>query len=223
VGQSGALRRLRQGLIAYGIIGLVLSTIGFGAIVWVNGRIGTLRAGADATIAQAATTMHLTAIVLRGASATASSFSGTAAQSAQAVSSAGATITEVRADLIALEGQLRSVSLLGATPLSSSADAVGRIAAGMDGLDAQIPGIAASLNGNRDALGGNATVLNTLANSTEVLAGRLGPGLGQDSIGDVQQVIAITLLLFAAWSFVPAFGALALATWMRRAAVRPSE
>ena len=218
---SGALRRLSQGLIAYGLVGLVLATVGLGAMVWVNGRISSLRAGADATVAQAATTMHITAIVLRSASATAQSFSGTADQSAQAVSSAGAAITEVRADLIALEVQLRSVSFLGATPLSSSADAVGRIAAGMGGLDAQIPEIAASLNGNRDALGGNATALNTLADSTEALAARLGPGLGQDSLGDVQPVIAITLLVFAVWSFVPALGALALGIWMRRSAARP--
>jgi hypothetical protein len=129
---------LSQGLIAYGIVGLVVAAIGFGALVWVNGRISSLRAGAEVTVAQAATTMHLTATVLRGASTTAQSFSGTVDQSAQAVSSAGVTITEVRSDLSALEVQLRSVNFLGSTPLSSPADAVGRIAASMDGLDAQV-------------------------------------------------------------------------------------
>lgn len=220
LGQSGGLRRLSQGLIGYGLIGIIVATIGFGAMVWVNGRINSLRADAEVTVARASTTMELTATVLRGASTTAQSFSGTADQSAQAVASAGVTIAEVRSDLSALEAQLRSVSFLGATPLSSSADAVGRIAVSMDGLDAEIPAIADSLKGNRDALGGNATALNSLADSAEALAGRLGPSLGQSSLGDVQQVIAITLLMFAVWSFVPAVGALALGISVRREARR---
>jgi hypothetical protein len=221
VGQSGAPRRLSQALIAYGLVGVLVSTLGFAAVIWVNGRISSLRAGADATVAQASSTLRLTAIALHGASASARSFSGTADQSAQAVSAAGATLTEVRSDLIALESQLRSVSFLGATPLSSSADAVGRMAAGLDGLDAQIPDIAASLDRNRDALGGDATAVNILADSTEALAERLGPGFGMDSFGDVQQVIALTLLMFATWSLVPALGALALGVWLRREAARP--
>ena len=76
--------------------------------------------------------------------------------------------------------------------------------------------IADDLKGNRDALAGNAASLNELGESTEALAARLGPGVGQDSLGDVQQVIAVTLLMFAAWSFVPAVGALVLGVWLRR-------
>jgi hypothetical protein len=216
VGGHGGVQRLGRGLIAYGIVGLLVAAIGFGAMVWVNGRISSLRADAQATVARAATTMELTAIVLRGASTTAQSFSGTADQSRQAVSSAAMTIIEVRSDLSALEAQLRSVSFLGATPLSSSADAVARIAESLAGLDAQIPVIADSLKGNRDALAGNAASLSALAASTEALAARLGPSIGQDSLGDIQQVIAITLLMFAAWSFVPAVGALGLGVWLHR-------
>jgi hypothetical protein len=125
------------------------------------------------------------------------------------------TISEVRSDLAALEAQLRSVSLLGATPLASSADAVARIAASMDGLEAQIPLVADSLQVNRDALARNAAALSALAASTAALADRLGPGAGQDALGDVQQVITLTLLMFAAWSFVPAAGALGLGAWLR--------
>jgi hypothetical protein len=80
--------------------------------------------------------------------------------------------------------------------------------------------IADGLKGNRDALGGDATALNQLADSTAALAGRLSPSLGQDSLGDVQQVIAITLLMFAGWSFVPALGALVLGIWLRRELAR---
>ena len=215
LGPSGAVRRLSQGLIAYGIVGLVVATIGFGAMVWVNDRISTLRADAEASVARAATTMDLAATVLHGASTTVQSFSGTADQARQAVSAAVVTITAVRSDLSALEAQLRSVSFLGATPLASAADAVGRITASMDGLETQIPVVADSLKGNRDALVRNAAALSDLADSTAALAAGLGPSAGQDSFGDVQQVIATTLLMFAAWSFVPAVGALGLGAWLR--------
>lgn len=216
LGLRGPVRRLSRGLIAYGIIGLVVSAIGFGAMVWVNGRISHLRSEAEVTVARAATTIDLAAMVLRGASATAESFSGTVDQAAEAVSSAAPTLTETRSDLSALEAQLRSVNILGATPLSSPADAVGRIAASMEGLDTQLLLIADDLKGNRDALAGNAASLSELADSTGALAARLSPSAGQDSLGDIQQVIAITLLMFAAWSFVPAAGALALGVGLRQ-------
>jgi len=222
-GLPGGLHRLSRGLIAYGIIGLVVAAIGFGAMVWVNGRISHMRNEAEVTVARLATTMELAAMVLRGASTTARSFSGTVDQTAEAVSSAAATMTETRSDLSAVEAQLRSVNILGATPLSSPADAVGRIAASMDGLDTQLSLIADDLKGNRDALAGNAVSLSELGRSTEALAARLGPSVGQDSLADVQQVIAITLLMFAAWSFVPAAGALALGVWLRQEPGRPGS
>jgi hypothetical protein len=216
VGPSGGLHWVSRGLIAYGIVGLILAAIGFGAMVWVDGRISNLRGQAETNAAQVATAMKLVATVVRGGSSTAESFSNTADQSAEAVSSAAITTTEVRSDLSALEAQLRAVSFLGATPLSSSADAVGRIAASMDGLDTQLSLISDGLKGNRDALTGNAGSLSQLGDSIESLAARLGPSVGQESLGDIQQVIAVTLFMFAAWSFVPAAGALMLGMMLRR-------
>ena len=227
MGEPGALRirrglhRLSRGLIAYGIIGLIVTAIGFGALVWANDRVGHLRSDTEATIARLASTTAVAALVLHGASTTATSFSVTVDQSAQAISAAAVTATEVRSDLSALEAQLRSVSILGATPLSSPADAVGRIAASMEGLDGRLSVIAESGRGNRDALAGNAAALGVLGDSTQVLAARLGSGIGPDSFGDVQQVIAVTLLVFAAWAFVPALGALVLGGWLRRQLRRP--
>ncbi len=216
----GGLHRLSRGLIAYGIIGLAVAAVGLGATVWVNGRISDLRSEAEMTTARLGATMELAATVLRGASTTATSFSGTVDQAAEAVSAVAPTMTETRSDLSALEAQLRSVNILGATPLSSPADAVGRIAAKMEGLDTQLSLIADSLKGNRDALTANAASLSKLGDSTDALAARLGPSLGQDAFGEAQQVSAITLLLFATWSFVPAVGALALGVWLRRELVR---
>ena len=213
LGKGKGARRLSQGLIAYGLVGLVVAIIGFGVMVWVNGRISTLRADAEASVAQAATTMELAATVLRGASTTAQSFSGTAEQTRQPVSATVVTVAEARSDLSALEAQLPSVR---------SGDAAG-VVGGRGGADrgehgrhrVADPVVADSLQGNRDALAGNAAALSDLADGTAALAARLEPGVGQDAFGDVQQVIAVTLLMFAAWSCVPAIGAIGLGVWLR--------
>ncbi len=132
------------------------------------------------------------------------------------MTAAAATITEARSDLVALEAQLRSFNILGATPLSSSADAVGRIATSMEGLDTQLPVVAGSLDGNRVALAANATSLGQLGDAAEALAARLRSGVVDDSLGELQLLISVTLLVFSAWSLLPALGALALGLWLRR-------
>ncbi len=207
---------MSRGLIAYGIVGLVVASIGLGSMVWVNGRISQVRSDAEATLTRLATTTQLAAVVLRGASETATSLGGTVEQSSQAVSSAAQTIAQVETELVTLDAQLRSVNFFGATPLASAADAVGRIATSIHGLEVQLPLIAGDLEGNRDALRRNAVTISSLASSTDTLAARLGPSAGQDSLDDIQRVIAITLLMFAAWAFVPAVGALAFGLWLRR-------
>lgn len=212
----GGLERLSRGLIAYGIIGLVVAAIGVGALVWASGRVGSLRGDVQTSVAQVATTMERTAAALRDASASAQGFTATVDQSAVALNSTAATITEVRSDLAALEAQLRAVNILGASPLSSAADAVGRTATSLEGLDTKLAAIAAGLGGNRDQLASSATSLGQLGDSTSALAKRLGSGAIEDSLGDVQLIIAVTLLLFAAWSLVPAVGALVLGVWLKR-------
>jgi hypothetical protein len=216
LGLRGGLRRLAQGLIAYGIIGLVVAAVCLVALIWVNGRVGGLRTEAETTVGSLATTMEGTANALHDASTTAQSFTVTVEESAQAVSSAATTITEVRTGLASLEAQLRAVSILGAQPLSATADAVGRIDASLEGLDTRLDGIATGLDGNRDALARNATSLGQVGDSVESMATRLDSGVIEDSLGDIQMVIVVVLLLFTAWSLVPAVGALVGGLWLRR-------
>ena len=211
-----SLHRLSRGLISYGIVGLVVAAIGVSALVWVDGRIDNLRREAETTVVQLATTMKLTSSVLGDASTTAQSFTGTVDEVAQAVSAAAGTMTETQSDLAALEAQLRSVNILGAAPLSSSADAVGRIATSLDGMDSRLSGIAGSLGGNRDALAGDARSLAQLADSAATLATSLRSTAIEDSLADVQLVTTVTLLVFATLSVVPAVGALALGVWAQR-------
>jgi hypothetical protein len=216
-GSTGALRGLGRGLVAYGVIGLLVAAIGFGAMVWVNGRISDVRAEARTTVAQLAGTIEVAAIVLRGASTTTDSFSGTVEGTAQAVDAAAGTIAEIRSDLASVESQLRSINIFGATPLAPAADAIARIATSMEGLDTQLPLMADDLEANRAALALNADMLTELGTGTAALADRLGPSTGEDSLDDIQRVMALTLLMFAAWAFVPALAALALGIWLGRA------
>jgi uncharacterized phage infection (PIP) family protein YhgE len=216
LGLRGGLGRLSTGLIAYGIIGLVVAAIGLGALVWVNGRIGNVRSEAGTTVAQLATTMERTADALHDASATANTFSLTLHQGANALPAVSTQLDGVRSDLTALEQQLRSVSLLGQSPLSSAADTVAHIATSLGSLDTQLSLAAVALTANSDALATNATSLGALGDSAAALAGRLRSGVIDDSLGDVQLAMTLMLLVFVALSVVPAVGALVFGVWLRR-------
>lgn len=213
---GSTLQRLSRGLIAYGVIGLVVAVVGLAALLIVSGRIGGLRDQAETTVARLTTSMERTATVLHEASATAQSFTVTVEESAKAVASTATTITETRAGLASLEAQLRSVTILGASPLGASADSVARISASLEGLDTRMTTIATALETNRDALASNATSLGQLGDSTATMADLLGSGAVEDVLGDVQLIIVVTLLVFAAWSVVPAVGALVAGIWLRQ-------
>ena len=85
-------------------------------------------------------------------------------------------MTTLHDDLTALEAQLRWVSILGATPLGATADAVARIGASLEGLDARISVVSVALAANSDALAANANSLARLGDSAEAMSARLGSG-----------------------------------------------
>ena len=77
-----------------------------------------------------------------------------------------------------------------------------------------------NLKGNREALATNAASLGRVAESTSAMAERLRSGAIEASLGDVQAVIGVVLLLMVAWTSVPAFGALGVGLWLRRELAR---
>ena len=216
LGMRAGLRRLSRGLIAYGIVALIVATIAFGTTVWANGRLGNLRDTVGASVDEMATSMERSAEALHDAARTATTFSTTLDQGAAAMPAVSQQIAAVRTDLLALQDQLRSVSIFGATPLSTAADAVGRIAVSLEGLDTQLQLAAVALAANGDALASSSTSLARLGDSAAALATRLRSGVIEDSFGDVQLVIVLVLLAFTALSVVPAAGALALGVWLQR-------
>jgi hypothetical protein len=210
------LQQLSRGLVIYGVIGIVMAAIAFGALIWVNGRIGGLRSEVETTIGQLATTTANTSDALRDASTTAKTFSSTLGQASDALPAMSTRIVTLQSGLGSLESTLRSVNILGAAPLGGAADSVANISASLNGIDTQLAIVATALKANSDALGTNATSLGTLADSTQALATRLGSGQVQDSLGDVQMVVVVVLLVFTLLSLVPAVGALIFGMWLRR-------
>lgn len=216
IGLRAGLQRLSTGLIVYGLIGVFVAIVGFGALVWANNRISTLSDRVGTSVEQMATTLDNTAKALQDASSTASGFTQTLDRTSEGVSSAAQTIVGVRTNLESLESALQAVSILGVNPLNVAANAVGGIANALEGLDTRLTAISDSLEGNRDRLTANATSLAALGESTAALAARLRSGAVEDSLADVQALLIVTLLLFVLWSAVPAVGALALGIWLRR-------
>jgi hypothetical protein len=216
LGLRDGLRHLGTGLIVYGAVGLIVAAIGFGTVIWVDERVGAIRKEVDATLTKEAAVIELAAQALHDAATTAQSFTVTVDQSSLAVASAAGTITELRSDLVALEDQLRSVNILGATPLATSADAVGRIVASITGLDTRLSLTADGLVGNRMALAENATSLEQLADTTEDLAAQRRSDARGETLGEIQGVASMTLMVLTLWSAVPAVGALILGIWLRR-------
>ncbi len=215
------LSRLSRGLIAYGIVGLVVAAIGLGALVYVNGRIDATGERVAAAMDPLATTLERTATALHDASTTAGTFGVTLDRTEESVSAAANTIIGVRTNLETLRDVLRAVNILGVTPLGPASDAVAGIASSIEGLDSRLTAIADGLGGNQASLAANATSLGRLGDSTAVLAERLRSGVVQDSVEDVRSVIVLILLLLTTLTVVPAIGALAFGLWLRRQLEQP--
>ncbi len=223
LGMRRGLGHLSSGLIAYGVVGLLVAAIGFGALFWVGGRFGRISTSAEASVSQMAGTMERTADALHDASRTATTFSTTLDQAVTSLPSISQELVATRTELGSLEVQLRSVNIFGSAPLSNAADAVGRIAASLQGLETQLALAGVALAANRDALKTNATSLGLLGDSTAASAARLRSGVIEDSVDDVRLVVMVMLFVFTALSVVPAVGALVLGLWLRREMERPED
>lgn len=208
------LRRLSTGLIVYGLIGLLVALLGLVALVWVGGRIDALADRARGQVDSVIATLDETGNALTLTGTTIGSFSGTLNGTAATVDQAADTIRSVRPRLAELETQFRSINILGNQPLSSAADVVAEIAAGIEGLDTRLDQVSGSLLENQAALDRYGPSLTAVGGRLGTLADRLRTGIG--TVADVQAIVTITLLVFTAWTAVPAAGALGLGWWLRR-------
>jgi hypothetical protein len=210
------LRRVATGLIAYGIVGLVVAVIGLGALVWVNGRMESVASSADVTVVRLTDSLDNAAVALADAGASATSFAGTLDRTTVTVEDAAETLRAVRPQLAALEAQFRSINILGQQPFGKAADVVSGISPALEGLDGRLDDIASSLTENRAKLTANAASLSATGASIAALSDLLKGGVVTTGVDDVRAVILVTLLLLVAWTAVPAVGALGFGIWLRR-------
>ena len=115
------LARLSQGLVAYGIIGLVIAVLGLGLLLYANTRLDAAGARVETSLVPLATTLDRTADALHDAATTAETFGTTLDRTEEAVSAAATTIIGVRTNLQTLESVLRAVNILGVSPLGPAA------------------------------------------------------------------------------------------------------
>ena len=210
------LARLSRGLVAYGVIGIVVAVLGLGLLLYANTRLDEAGDRVEASLQPLATTLDRTATALHDAATTAQTFGTTLDRTEEAVSAAAATIISVRTNLETLESVFRAVNILGVSPLGPAADAVGGIANAIEGLDSRLTAIADGLATNGASLAANASSLDSLGDSIATMAERLRSGVVEDSLADVHLAILILLLVLTVWTAVPAVGALVLGVWLRR-------
>ncbi len=212
----GGLRRLSTGLIAYGLIGIVLALVGAFALSWVGGRVGAVADRTGEQVGSIVSTLDETAIVLGSMGTSATSFSGTLERTPPAVRQTAATVANLRANLVLVQGQLAAINILGARPLADAANLFGQMATDLDGLDARLEVIAADLDANREALLDNSTKLQSLGTELDGVADDLRAGSIEESLADVQLILVVLSALLVVWALLPAGGALGLGWWLRR-------
>jgi hypothetical protein len=212
----GGLRRLSTGLVGYGLVGLAVALLGAVALVWVGGRVGGIADRTTSQVASIVTTLDQTAAVLDRAVTSTTSFARTLVRTPPAVRQTAATVANLRENLLAVEGQLGAVNILGSRPLSNVAARFGEMATDLEGLDARLEAIAADLDDNRVALLGNAGSLDALVTRLEVVADGLRGGVIEESLADVQLILTVLSVLLIVWTALPAAAALGLGWWIRR-------
>ncbi len=212
----GGLRRLSTGLIAYGLIGVLVAVLGSIALLWISGRVGGIADRTGLQVASIITTLDSTAEVLESAGGSATSFSGTLERTPPAVRQTAATLRNLRENLLEVEGQLGAINILGSRPLSNAADLFGQMADDLEGLDGRLDTIATDLEANRGALIDNARALEQLGGGLDAVAQDLRRGVVQESLADVQAIVIVLSVLALAWTLLPAVAALGLGLWIRR-------
>jgi hypothetical protein len=210
------LRRLATRLIVYGLVGLVLVLVAAIVVVWAGGRLVAVGERVETQIGAVVETLDRTSVALADAGTSATSFSVTMERTPPVVRQTAQAIADVRTDLRAAESQFSQIEILGRRPLGGVADAFGRMAANLDGLDERLDLIATDLESNRTALLANATSLGALGARLGLVADDLRGGAVEDGFADLRSSVSILALVLLVWMTLPAAGALWLGLWLRR-------
>ena len=210
------LLRLANGLIAYGVIGLVVAAIGLASLSAASGRIGSLGERIVSEAVSLDAIIVLTADVLDDAATTARSFGPTVGRTSATVREAAGAVRDIEPRLRDLETQANSIEIFGNRPVAPLGQLFGQIANDISALDDQLDGVAVEMGRNEVALTANAASLGALADLVRAYKGRLQPAAIDAGIDDARRLLLITLALFIGWTAVPAVGSLVVGRWMRQ-------
>ena len=214
------LTRLAGGLVAYGVVGLAIAVLGLVALLYAGQRIGGLVDRTTVQVESIIATLDRTSTVLDDAGASAVSFASTLERMPPIVAQSATTLGNLQGNLLEVESQLASFSILGATPLAGTAELFGQMAGDLEGLDTRLGLLASDLVDNKARLLANATSLRALGTQLGGLADGLREGVIEDSLADVQALLTILFVVLVAWTAVPAAGALGVGVWLRRELAR---
>lgn len=211
-----ALVRLSRGLIAYGVVGLVVAVLGMGSLLYVGGQVATLGSRVGSEVDGLIAAIEETSTVLDDAGSSALSFAVTLERTPPTIRQAALTVTNLQSNLRAVEAQLGSISVLGSQPLAGVAGLFGQMASDLSGLDTRLGLIADDMGDNRDALLNNATSLKALEVRLGSIADDLRDGSAQDRLADLQVLLTLLAFVLVALAGLPAVGALAIGFWLQR-------
>lgn len=210
-----ALVRLSRGLIAYGMVGLLVAVLGMGSLFYVGGQVASIGSRVGAEVDGLIATIDETSTVLDDAGSSALSFAVTLERTPPTIRQAALTVTNLQSNLRTVEAQLGSISVLGSQPLAGVAGLFGQMASDLSGLDTRLGLIADDMGDNRDALLNNATSLKALGVRLGSIADDLRDGSAQDRLADLQVLLTLLAFVLVALAGLPAVGALGLGFWLR--------
>jgi hypothetical protein len=211
-----ALRRLTKGLLAYGVIGLILSLVAALAILLAVGRLSAVGATVGGGADQVGTVLARMTTVLDGAATSAATFGTTIDNGSSALTAAAADIRAIVPQLRDIETQANAINILGSKPLEPLAGLFGQIAGQLGDLDGRLDTVATNLSENRGALTNNAAALSALADETRTLADRLAPATLVQLVDDARWFAIAMVIVVLAGVAVPAAGALVFGWWLRQ-------
>jgi septal ring factor EnvC (AmiA/AmiB activator) len=210
------LRTLSTGLVAYGVVGIVMAVIMLGAVVAIGSRLDGIAAKMSSRLTTISATVDRTATALEHAGTTSQSFAGTLDQAGPTLAQVDTALTDVVSTLQELQTTSGALTFLGQQPLASLSGRFGQIATQLGTLQIQVGTLGANLGDNKTnlvALGGGLT---DLAGQLRQVNDVLGSGEIESSLSDIVTVVRAALALLAVWFAVPAVAALGFGIWIRR-------
>lgn len=209
------LRTLSTGLIAYGVIGIVLTVVLLGGELMLTSRMESVALRVTTQLGNVGDTLDKTATSLEAAGDASTGFAVTIEQAAPTLHQVDDTISTMAPTLRQLQVTLGGVSLLGATPFGAAGEKLGQVATQLEGLQGQVSLLADNLTTNKATLITLGSSLKDLATQLRSTRDTLGSGVVEDSLADLIGIVRLSIGLLAIWFAVPAVAALLFGVWLR--------